>query len=220
MRFARACAGMVMGLAALHAAAQQPSVPVESDAVRAALVPFKDLMQRLPAPLRERLLAHARTWVALAPAEQVQLRENLSAWEDLEPQQKLALRERFEAWGHLDVATQTATLAAAERFAQLPDEARQHWQERFAALDPAQRRQFLFAPSNRSAMELANELFPFIPAAEHAATLTMLRELTPEEVTVLRRQLARLPPARRDAQRQQLLELDPAARSKALGDGS
>lgn len=220
MSWARACAGVVIGLAPLLAAAQQPGVPAESDAVRAALVPFKHLMQRLPTPLRERLLAHARSWAALTPVEQAQLRENLSAWDDLAPQQKLALRERFYAWEHLDGATQAAALAAAERFAQLPDEAREHWRARFAALDPAQRRQYLFDPSSRSAMQLANELFPFIPATEQAATLAMLRELTPEQVTVLRRQLARLPPARRDNQRQHLLELDPAARAKALDEGS
>ena len=220
MRFARACAGVVVGLACLLATAQQPGVPVESEAVRAALVPFKDLMQRLPAPLRERLLDQARIWAALTVAEQAELRENLSAWDELEPQQKLALRERFEAWEHLDAVTQAAALVATERFAQLPDETRQHWRDRFEALDLEQRRQFLFAPSSRSAMTLANELFPFIPAAEQAATMAMLRELTPEQVTALRRLLARAPPARRDAQRQQLLELDPVARAKVLGDGS
>lgn len=220
MRLARAFAGVVFGLASLLATAQQPGAPVESEAVRAALVPFKDLMLRLPDPLRERLLDHARTWAALTAAEQAELRENLSAWDELEPQQKVALRERFEAWQYLDAATQAAALAAAERYAQLPEETRQRWRDRFEALDPEQRRQFLFAPSSRSAMKLANELFPFIPAAEQAATLAMLRELTPEQVKGLRRLLARVPPARRDAQRQQLLELDPVARAKALGDGS
>ena len=62
----------------------------------------------------------------------------------------------------------------------------------------------------------AGQLFPFVPAEEHAATLALLRALTPAQVDALRRELRRLPPNRRDAFRVQLLEQDAAGRAALL----
>lgn len=189
----------------------------ETDAVTQALTPFQPLMERLPPPLRERLVAHARAWVALTPEEQALLRENLSAWDNLPPLGKLALRERFEAWEHMDAATRSAALDAARGYAQLPENVRERWRERFDALPPAQRQRYLFDPPTRTAMDLANALFPFVPADQHTDTLAMLRDLTPEQVDALRRTLARLPPAQRNAYRQRLLDMEPAERVQELG---
>ena len=204
----------------LPAAAQAPAVDAESPAVQQALVPFQPLLARLPPSLSERLLAHARAWAALAPEEQARLRGNLAAWDDLPPQRKLALREHFEAWEHMDASTRNAALDAARGYARLPEATRQRWRERFDALPPGQRQRYLFDPPTRSAMDLANALFPFVPAEQHADTLAMLRHLTPEQVTSLRRKLARLPPAQRNAYRQQLLDMTPGARAQELAGGT
>lgn len=208
---------LMLTLTGLTAIAAEPVWEDEPAAVREALTPFKALMARLPPDLRKPLFLRAREWVALTPEEQAQLRENLIAWEDRGPLERLALRERFEAWEHLDEPTRAAALDAAQRFSRLPDDVRQGWRERFAALDAAQRQRYLFDPTNRMAMDLANDLFPFVPVAEQVETLTMLRGLTPDQVATLRKTLARLPPPRRHAYRQYLLELDPAARAAELG---
>ncbi len=207
---------LVVGLFSPMASAAERVFEDEPVAVQEALAPFKSLMQRLPAALREPLFLRAQVWVALTPEEQAALRENLIAWEDRAPLERLALRERFEAWEHLDDRTRAAALDAAQRFSSLPEDIREGWRKRFDALDPAQRQRYLFDPTNRLAMDLANDLFRFVPAAEQADTLAMLRDLTPAHVTALRKTLARLPPARRDAYRQQLLSLDPAARAAEL----
>ncbi len=190
----------------------------DSPELRAALSPFKSLMEGLPAPLRERLVAQARSWIALDPAQQKALRANLVAWDDLAPQAKLRLRERFEAWEQLDSTSRTSALAAAERYAKMTAEQRQPWRERFDSLSPDQRQRFLFDPANRVAMDLANELFPFIPSGERAGSLAMLRALNAEQVKALRGELARLPLERRDAVRQRLLGMEPAARAQALAE--
>jgi hypothetical protein len=202
---------------ATHAQTTTPATPTaDSPELRAALAPFKTMMEGLPAPLRERLLQQARSWIALSPEQQAALRANLMAWDNKAPQDKLRLRERFEAWEQLDAASQAAALAAAEHYALMPLEQRQALRQRFDELSPDQRQRFLFDPANRVAMDLANELFPFIPAAERADSLAMLRALSPSEVKALRAELGRLPLERRDAVRQRLLALDPAARAEFL----
>ena len=199
------------------AIAQSPAHTSEPPAVQQALAPFQNLMARLPPSLRERLLAHARAWAALPPEEQARLRENLAAWDDLPPQRKLALREHFEAWEHMDSATQTTAINTARGYAALPETTRQRWRERFDALPPEQRQRYLFDPPTRAAMDLANALFPFVPAEQHTDTLAMLRSLAPEQVQALRRTLARLPPAQRNAYRQRLLDMTPGERAQELG---
>lgn len=203
--------------ACLPAAAQSPAVEAESPAVQQALAPFQSLLVRLPPSLGERLFVHARAWAALTPEEQVRLRESLAAWDNLPPRRKLALREHFEAWEHMDDPTRSAALDAARGYARLPETTRQRWRERFDALPPEQRQRYLFDPPTRTAMDLADALFPFVPADQHADTLAMLRNLTPEQVQSLRRSLARLPPAQRNAYRRQLLDMAPAARAEELG---
>lgn len=198
------------------AGAQPSGESAQSPEVQQAMVPFQSLIARLPPALRERLVEHARAWVALTPEEQARLRGNLSAWDDLPPQGKLALRERFEAWEHMDAVTRTAVLEAAQDYATFPEITRKGWRERFNALPPEQRHRYLFDPSTRSAMDLANALFPFIPSEQHADTLAMLRQLSPEQVEALRRALVRLPPAQRNAYRQRLLEMTPDERMREL----
>ena len=197
-------------------AAQSPAEPVQSSAEQQALAPFQSLIARLPPALRERLFEHARAWVALTPEEQARLRGNLVAWNDMPPQGKLALRENFEAWEHMDAATRAAVLEAARGYAMLPESTRQGWRERFNALSPEQRQRYRFDPSTRSAMDLANALFPFIPTEQHDDTLTMLRNLSPEQVEMLRGALVRLPPAQRNAYRQRLLDMTADERMQAL----
>lgn len=210
--------GLLVGaLACLTAAAQTPDSDAESPAVQQALAPFQTLIARLPPPLRDRLVEHARAWAALAPEEQALLRDNLVAWDDTPPQRKLALRERFEAWEHMDATTRANALDTARKYEQLPENIRQGWRERFDALPPEQRQRYLFDPATRAAVDLANALFPFVPAEQHVDTLAMLRALTPEQVDALRRSLARLPPAQRNAYRQRLLEMTPDARAEELG---
>lgn len=212
----RGLAILLMVLAASAASAQGTRLTNETETVRRALAPFTSLLQGLPPPLRDRLIERARIWVELPVDEQIRLRENLLAWEALEPRSRPGLRGRFEAWEQLDMDTRSAVLRVAEWYEHLPEASRQPWRERFEALTPAQRQAYLFDPSSRAAMNLANELFPFVPAGEQAGTLAMLREFSAAEVDALRRRLARLPPARRDAYRRELLELDPAARRQRL----
>lgn len=205
-----------LGFTGVIAAQSENAVVNESAAVREALAPFATLMQRLPPDLSAHLVKRAEAWVSLTAEEQQLLRQNLTAWEQRAPLERLVLRERFEAWEHLDDQTREAALAAAQHFSELSEETQQGWRDRFAALDVAQRQRYLFDPQNRLAMDLANDLFRFVPAHEQIETLAMLRALTPDQVAALRKAVARLPPPRRDAYRQRLLELDPAARAAEL----
>lgn len=193
-------------------------VPAAADeAVRQAMSPFRDLAERLPPELRQRLQQQAELWVGLSPAQQDRLRANLQAWESVPAQDRLRLRVRFEAWQQLDGESRAAALAAQQRYAMLPPAAQLEWRERFDALPAAERRRYLFDPASRNAMALADTLFPFIPADEQVQTIAMLRQFDPAQLEVLRRRLARLPPVRREALRLELLELSPDERMRELG---
>lgn len=204
--------------------AATPLVPVQGSdiadeaALQQALSPFQGLLEGLPTELRERLVRHGRAWVALSSEQQAELREQLLEWDDLAPQEKLALRERFESWTHMDEATRGAALDAARRYAQLPEAIRQSLRDEFDALDSKARQRYLFDASTRTAVDLADALFRFVPAEQHSDTLAMLRELNEAQVMQLRRKLTRLPPTQRDAYRQRLLELDAAGRAEMLND--
>lgn len=204
----------------LSLTAQPAAVPEDGDAVRQALAPFQTLSQRLPPALRERLLDHARAWAALSPEEQAQLREALTQWETLDSNRKLALRARFEAWEQMNPSSRNGAIQAGAHFSTLPEAVQMRWRERFDALSTEERARYLFDPPTRAVIGLARELFPFIPLEDHAATLAMLRDLDDAQVATLRRNLARLPPAQRDAFRQRLLDMDPQARAVELESGS
>lgn len=199
--------------------AVEPQATPDPAALRQILAPFEKLLAGVPPVLRLRLELHAHAWLALSQDEQTRLRAALAAWDDLPPQEKLALRERFEAWEQFDAPSRQRAQAARQRAEQMPGDVRAGWRARFDALSPEQRQRYRFDPDTRAAMDLAGQLFPFVPAEEHAATLALLRALAPEQVEALRRELRRLPPNRRDAFRVRLLELDAAGRA-ALLDGS
>lgn len=211
--------GLLGAATALAAVSDQAATVADSDAVREALAPFQSLSERLPPMLRERLHDQARAWASLSPEEQTQLRDNLAQWETLESQQKLALRARFDAWEQLDPDTRRRAIQTGAHFSTLPESVQLRWRERFDVLSPQQRAPFLYDPSTRAVIGLARELFPFIPAHEHSATLALLRDLDKDQVAALRSRLARLPPAQRDAYRQRLLEMEPDARQAELGRG-
>ena len=149
MRHAIRILACILLASSLATHAQTTTPTADSPELRAALAPFKTMMEGLPAPLRERLLQQARSWIALSPEQQAALRANLMAWDNKVPQDKLRLRERFEAWEQLDAASQAAALAAAERYALMPLEQRQALRQRFDELSPDQRQRFLFDPANR-----------------------------------------------------------------------
>ena len=221
----RAAIGVLVTLAVASAGVALAQVPTaagapDAAALRQTLAPFDKLLSGLPPVLRQRLELHARAWLALSPEAQARLRLDLAAWDDLAPQEKLALRERFDAWEHLDAATRRAVLEADARLAQMPAQVRAGWRARFDALTPEQRQRYRFDPPTRAAMDLAGQLFPYVPAEEHADTLALLRALTPAQVEALRRELRRLPPNRRDAYRVRLLELDAQGRAALLGEAS
>lgn len=189
----------------LHAQAPDTTPTTEEQHV---LAPFQSLLASLPLPLQARLREQARLWVRLSREEQDQLRTNLEQWGNTPPQEKLHLRERFEAWSHLDTATQAAALAAMQRHTNLSDMNQQRWRERFDALPSQQKEAFLFDPTTRANMALAEELFPFIPMDEVTPTLNWLKSLSTEQVAQLRQELARRPPAQRDTYRRQQLDSD------------
>ncbi len=216
MKRAALCGLVVLAGAALAQAPVSPEDP-DAAALRRTLAPFHSLLAGWPAVLRERLELHARAWLALSPEAQARLRLALAAWDELAPQEKLALRERFDAWEHLDEPTRRAALEAAAQLAQMPTEVQAAWRARFDALTPEERQRYRFDPPTRAAMDLAGQLFPFVPAEEHADTLALLRALTPAQVEALRHELRRLPPNRRDAFRVRLLELDDQGRAALLG---
>lgn len=210
------CALLMLAVAvAVPARGQTPAVAGE--AVRQAMAPFRDLAERLPPELRQRLQRQAELWVGLSPAQQDRLRANLQAWESVPAQDRLRLRERFEAWQQLDGESRAAALAAQQRYTMLAPGAQLEWRERFDALPAAERRRYLFDPASRNAMALADTLFPFIPADEQVQTIAMLRQFDPAQLEALRRRLARLPPVRRNALRLELLELSPDERVRELG---
>ncbi len=115
------------------------------------------------------------------------------------------LRERQAAWEALDATVQARLRQVASAFAGLPVEQQHTLRAQFAALDALERHGWLLGPELGSEYWALQPLFGYVPDAQRAALLGLLRTLPAEQREHLALLSQRTPPQERAALRRELL---------------
>ncbi|XEA91571.1 hypothetical protein AB3X10_03045 [Xanthomonas sp. DAR 80977] len=115
------------------------------------------------------------------------------------------LRARQAAWDALDAAVQARLRQVASAFAGLPVEQQHTLRAQFAALDALERHGWLLGPELGSEYWALQPLFGYVPDAQRAALLGLLRTLPAEQREHLALLSQRTPPQERAALRRELL---------------
>lgn len=131
-----ACAGLMsLVLGAASVAVAQSASPPAWDQLTAAqrdqlTGPVRDRWNGADAQERERMLAHARRWQTMTPAERAEARHGMHSWKHLPPRQREEARALYSKLRTLPEAERDAL---RERWKQMTPEQRQRW----AAENPA-----------------------------------------------------------------------------------
>lgn len=147
--------------------------------------------------------------VASVPGTQV-------GWPNLDAAQKREARARYAAWQALPESEKQRLRQTAATLAALPAAQREALQARFAGMDQLHRDGWLLGPQLGSFYSRLQPLFGFLPAAERAPMMALLRALDVDQLEQLSLISQRTPPQERDALRAQLLALPPAQRADWL----
>jgi DNA-directed RNA polymerase specialized sigma24 family protein len=155
-------------------------------------------------------------WTTLTPAKHARRLQRLQHWLSMAPAERAALRLNLPHWLALSEAGRHAVVHQQGQYAALPDADRGAHDAEFDALSPQARRALLPVTVDTDHLELARELFPFIPLDQQAETLAMLDALNDAEISQLRQLTRRLPPWQREQLRVQLLAEPAPARAEWL----
>jgi len=139
-----------------------------------------------------------------------------ASWSALTTAQKREARSRYAAWQALSEAERQRLRQAAAALAALPPAQRQAVQAGFAGMDQLHRDGWLLGPQLGMFYPRLQPLFGFLPEAERAPVLALLRALDPLQLEQLSRVAQRTPPQERGALRAELLALAPAQRAAWL----
>ena len=142
---------------------------------------------------------------AMTPAQRASFDQRLAQWNALPEQARRARRERALAWRALPSAERAQVTLAATVFATLPPEQQQALRNQFDALDGRDRHGWLLGPVLGADYPKLQSLLSFVPAAEQARLLQVVRSMTVNERADLAVLAQRTPPEARDALRRALL---------------
>lgn len=125
-------------------------------------------------------------------------------------------RAEYAAWRALPERERERIRVAASRFAALSAAQQQHLREQFQAQDQAFREGWRLGPELGQHFPKLHGLFGFVPPEQREAALTVLRALTPAQLSQLTLVAQRTPPQERDAVRSAFLALPAAERDSWL----
>jgi hypothetical protein len=194
----------------------EPLPPADPPAVAATGWP-----DALPEPAPDPLLADLAllSWYAAGAPQSHLEREEAPATEGAPPPPPMdagADPIDGDAWQQFGAFEQAQVRAAAAALQALDPAAQAQLRTRFAALDALERRGWLLGPSLGADYIALQPLFGFVPEAERAPLLAVLRALDPGQRRRLADLAQRTPPAERDALRRALLAAPPAERGAWL----
>jgi len=137
-------------------------------------------------------------------------------WQQLSPAQKRERRMQYAAWRAMGEGERQRVRTAAARFQALPADRQQSLREQFNAQDQAFRDGWRLGPLLGEHFSRLQGMFGFVPAEQREATLAVLRQLNPAQVSQLTLVAQRTPPQERDAVRTEFLAVAPAQRDAWL----
>ena len=128
-------------------------------------------------------------------------------WQQLSPQQKRQRRADYAAWRAMSESERSRVRQAAASFAALPPAKQQELRDQFTAQDQAFRDGWRLGPLLGEHFSRLQGMFGYVPEDQREATLAMLRQLTPAQVSQLTLVAQRTPPQQRDAVRTEFLSV-------------
>ncbi|QNR96950.1 DUF3106 domain-containing protein [Stenotrophomonas sp. 169] len=140
----------------------------------------------------------------------------LPAWDQLSPEQKRQRRSDYAAWRSMSESERQRVRQAAGQFSALPPARQQALRDSFTAQDQAFRDGWRLGPLLGEHFGRLQGMFGYVPEDQRDATLAMLRQLTPAQVSQLTLVAQRTPPQQRDAVRSEFLAVAPAQRDAWL----
>lgn len=114
-----------------------------SPAQQRVLEPLQGQWNQLRPGHQRHLARHAERWATLPPERQQQIRERLTRWANMTPEQRQRWRENARAFHDLTPAERARVSAAFRRFQSLPPAERRALHERWRAMSPEQRMQWM-----------------------------------------------------------------------------
>lgn len=174
-------------------------------AVPAGLEEMAQAWEKLAPERRQQLQQRAATWERWGgPAQQAFL-ARMTEWDALELGEQAARRVRYRAWQDLPNYDRARVRAAASGYAQLPMDEREELRAQFAALDESEQRGWLLGPELGADYPALQPLLAQVPANEHEALLTALREMDSRQRRDLAVLVQRTAPHDRDQLRRELV---------------
>jgi hypothetical protein len=131
--------------------------------------------------------------------------QRLAQWQQLSAGQRAQLRAHYRNWRELSEAERASVRAAHARVAAMPPERAQVLHGQFQGMDRLYRDGWRLGPRLGAYYPQLQPLFGYVPAAQRAALLDVLRALDAEQLVLLARLAQRTPPQQRDALRNELL---------------
>lgn len=153
---------------------------------------------------------------ALPPPQRAAFVQRMAVWDALPREEREDRRGRYAAWRELDEVQRMRVHTAGEEIRSLPPEQQAALRSRFDALDEMQRRGWRLGPALGADYPRLQPLFGFVPEAERAATMSLLRQLAAEQRNDLAMLAQRIPPQERAAFRRELLAVPTATRGAWL----
>lgn len=154
---------------------------------------------------RSEWLRREATIDAMTPAQRRALDLRIAQWNALPEQARRERREHALAWRALPTEERAQVMLAATVFATLPPEQQQALRRQFEALDGRDRHGWLLGPVLGADYRQLQSLVSYVPVAEQAPLLEVLRSMSVAERADLAILAQRTPPQGRAALRRALL---------------
>lgn len=186
------------------------------EAQRRLLASAETVWPVLPEEDRLALQRNAADWLSRTPEQRRAMREKWRRWRALPAAERARRRGEFEAWRRLPETERQKLRAAAIAFAALPAIEQQGMRDAFAALPVDEQLAWSLGPELGRDAARMTVLFAYVPEAERAQLLQVLRELDPDERAWLGQLVPRLDANRRDRLREDLLKAPVGERAALL----
>ena len=161
--------------------------------------------QSLSPAQRSEWLRREATINAMSPAQRRALDLRIAQWDALPEQTRRERRERALAWRALPTEERARVMLAATVFATLPPEQQQALRHQFDTMDARDRHGWLLGPGLGADYPQLQSLVAYVPVAEQARLLQVLRSMRVAERADLAVLAQRTPPESRAALRRALL---------------
>ncbi|MGH8051884.1 MAG: DUF3106 domain-containing protein [Arenimonas sp.] len=181
----------------------------EQNLLKAAMPMWSKLDPKAQLQLR----MQAQHWLKLSPPEQQTLLLKQRQWDSLSFSDKSKERSRYAAWQSLGTLDQVKISAAYRQWRLLSVDKQQALKAKFSQQLPEYQQAWILGPTLGKEAQVLEDWLLFIPQEQIKPWLMLLRELTPEDRSMLVKLGKHMNQQRRDTFRTRLLSAPVTARA-------